>query len=449
IFHKHRMYNLGVALAEGEICVICDSDAMFTPTFIESIIGAFEQQPRSVVHLDEIRSASREFYPFNFPTFDEFLASHCPNWSGRSSKGLSKSNDMLHEANYGACMAARRDDLIAIGGSDEHLDYLGYICGPYELTFRLVNAGCTERWLGHEYLYHTWHPGESGFNIDFQGPSDGRGMSMRALEARDSGRVQPAQENGAIRALRENPRLVRRAALAHLESPEDEQWRCTARMAASDRAPAMIEAGFLGKFDVYFHRHAWYALAPGGQPFDPIKAASGEYLRGHSRDELERAIRRDRRLKNPVRKLLAALYWSSRKLAKRFLSSLGLRVGKPPDPDWHLPHIVGENFRNYDLVYFQGRFFGIEQSHGSFKPSLVNSDSPGPYVAGRSLPELKQKIIAHDDRAPKAPAKHGEIASGGARRTLRKAHALAEGPRIHSPLSKEGRGGRVESCTDN
>src|SRR5438874_5839439 len=67
IFHKHRMYNLGIVLAEGEICVICDSDAMFTPTFIEKIIAAFEANPQSVVHLDEVRSVDRRFYPFNFP----------------------------------------------------------------------------------------------------------------------------------------------------------------------------------------------------------------------------------------------------------------------------------------------------------------------------------------------------------------------------------------------
>jgi hypothetical protein len=36
-------------------------------------------------------------------------------------------------------MAARRRGLLAIGGADEHIDYLGYMCGPYELTFRLMN----------------------------------------------------------------------------------------------------------------------------------------------------------------------------------------------------------------------------------------------------------------------------------------------------------------------
>ena len=47
---------------------------MFSPTFIEKILAAFEANPQSVVHLDEVRSVDRRFYPFNFPTFEEFLA---------------------------------------------------------------------------------------------------------------------------------------------------------------------------------------------------------------------------------------------------------------------------------------------------------------------------------------------------------------------------------------
>src|SRR5262249_18537743 len=35
IYHKHRAYNAGLLAASGEIVVICDSDAMFRPSFIE------------------------------------------------------------------------------------------------------------------------------------------------------------------------------------------------------------------------------------------------------------------------------------------------------------------------------------------------------------------------------------------------------------------------------
>jgi hypothetical protein len=293
IFHKHRSYNLGIVLAEGEICIICDSDAMFRPTFIERIIAAFQENPQSVVHLDEVRSASRRFYPFNFPTFDEFLAVDCRNWTGRTTNGLNKSHDMLHEANYGACLAARRDDLLRIGGSDEHLDFLGYICGPYDLTFRLANAGCTERWLTDEYLYHTWHPGESGINLDYHGPSDGRGMSSRALAARASGQIAPGLENGAIRALRCNPEFDRRAALEFLESPADAEWREVARFGSGDRTPQLMQKAFRHSYDVYTYRGSWYGIPTCAETFDPVKANAASYrrcLRADSKQKLEHLI---------------------------------------------------------------------------------------------------------------------------------------------------------------
>lgn len=99
-------------------------------------------------------------------------------------------------------MCARRSDLIAIGGADEHIDFLGHVCGPYEMTFRLVNRGLSEVWHRHEFLYHTWHPGQAGAD-NYLGPHDGRQVSTTALDALTSGRVLPLLENASIRRLRE------------------------------------------------------------------------------------------------------------------------------------------------------------------------------------------------------------------------------------------------------
>jgi hypothetical protein len=112
-----------------------------------------------------------------------------------------ETRDVLHKRNYGACFCAKREDLIAVGGADESMDYLGHICGPYELTFRLVNAGKKEVWHDREFLYHTWHPGTDGRG-NYLGPHDGRNMSSTALNVRRTGRIQPLVENKAVQMLR-------------------------------------------------------------------------------------------------------------------------------------------------------------------------------------------------------------------------------------------------------
>jgi hypothetical protein len=200
-YHKHLMYNVGIAAARGSIVVNCDSDAVFRPTFIQTVLDEFEKDPNIVLHLDEVRNNDRRFYPFNFPSLEEITGPGAINFARGTTTGLLDREDTLHTRNYGACMAARRDDLVAIGGADEHQDYVGHICGPYDMTFRLANLGRREIWHPTELLYHTWHPGQAG-DRNYLGPHDGRHMSTTALSVRSTGRTLPLVENPAVRALR-------------------------------------------------------------------------------------------------------------------------------------------------------------------------------------------------------------------------------------------------------
>ena len=200
-FHKHLMYNVGIVLSRGRIVVICDSDAMVRETFVESILAAFEGNPQIVLHLDQFRNERRDFYPFSFPSFESVRGEGCLNHSNGHTTGLLDHDDPLHSRNYGACMAALRKDLIDIGGADEHIDYLGHVCGPYDMTFRLVNSGKQEVWHPTEFLYHVWHPGQAGYH-NYLGPHDGKQMSTRALETRRTGRVFPYVENPALQMMK-------------------------------------------------------------------------------------------------------------------------------------------------------------------------------------------------------------------------------------------------------
>jgi NAD(P)-dependent dehydrogenase (short-subunit alcohol dehydrogenase family) len=201
-YHKHAAYNVGIAAARGEIVCIMDSDAFMGPDFIANVIKAFDEDPDMALHVDEVRNVERRHYPFDYPPVEEVLAGECINWTGTTTTGLADQKTPLYTRNYGACLFARRDAVIAIGGADEHLDYMGHVCGPYDLTFRLVNAGKREVWHPTEFIYHCWHPGTDGDN-NFIGPHDGRNNSTRALNARDTGRQLPFLENPAIQKLRE------------------------------------------------------------------------------------------------------------------------------------------------------------------------------------------------------------------------------------------------------
>ncbi len=289
IYSKHRLYNFGILAAQGEICVICDSDASFTPTFIEKIMEAFAETPRAVVHLDEIRNNDHSFFPFRYPCLDEILGKGCINWNGTISVGLDDNPDMLHRANYGACMAAKRADLIAVGGSDEHLDYLGYVCGPYELTFRLVNHGLEERWLRDEYLYHTWHPNENSINTEYHGPHDGRFMSLKALEVRADGRVMPCLENPWIARVRRGKRLKLEEVLRLAADNEEPQWR-NGNQPTSWDGVYLMENDFEG-FNIYLHRDGWYGLKPSEGTFNPRRVWRYRVLiEGKSQDSVRRQI---------------------------------------------------------------------------------------------------------------------------------------------------------------
>jgi hypothetical protein len=291
-YHKHEMYNAGLLAAEGEVCIICDSDAVFGRTFLQSVALAFRKSPRVAVHVDEVRNRNRSFHPFRYPSIDEILTTPgLANWTGRTTTGLAATDDRLHQLNYGACMAARHRDLIGIGGADEHLDYLGHICGPHEMTFRLVNKGLHEVWLDHEWLYHTWHPGQAG-GQNFGGPHDGRNFSLRTLALRESRQVLPAVENPIVARLREGDHLEIHQRLEELGRLDRRDWTGFERHLTPLDPLELVEENFAG-YNIIRDGSRFIALAQGQGPYDPAKLARQEYRRaivGTSADEVRRRI---------------------------------------------------------------------------------------------------------------------------------------------------------------
>jgi GT2 family glycosyltransferase len=276
-YHKHFMYNVGIVLSDGKICIICDSDAVFNPTFLENVYNEFKKDSNIVLHVDQVRNENKQFYPFNYPKIADIFGKGCLNWTGKTTTGLNNSLDMLHEANYGACMCALKEDLIAIGGADEHIDYLGYICGPYDMTFRLVNYGKCEKWLSHEWLYHTWHPGIAG-DENYGGANDGRGMSLRALEVLQTGRIEPLVENSAIKKLRSSKLETKQKLLAILENQDNSKWQRYKDILYPLESIKLVKEGYFG-FNIIYYQGKYYALAQEEGAFSLEKVVYGDYRR--------------------------------------------------------------------------------------------------------------------------------------------------------------------------
>jgi hypothetical protein len=285
-YHKHLMYNAGIVLARGEISVICDSDAMVKPGFIRAIAQAFDQDPALVLHLDQFRNNRRDLYPFSYPSFEQVEGEGCINNSGGKTTGILDGKDPIHTRNYGACMCARRSDLIALGGADEHVDFVGHICGPYDMTFRLVNHGRKERWHPTEFLYHTWHPGQAGVD-NYLGPHDGRHVSTTSLAALSSRRVRPLLENPAVRRLRERPQTPAEALLPMLIRPEGPaEWR-REKLESGAVTPAFdaddLHVGYHRGYSIYkdgavFYAHLAIEEHRGRKPAEYEKYAEADTL---------------------------------------------------------------------------------------------------------------------------------------------------------------------------
>jgi hypothetical protein len=371
LYHKHLMYNAGIVLGRGDVLVFCDSDAMARESLVEAIITEFARDRLIVLHLDQFRNMRRDFYPFNFPSFDDVLGPGCINNVGGRTKGIAAAEDPLHDRNYGACMAARREDLIAIGGADEHVDYAGHICGPYDMTFRLVNFGRREVWHDTEFLYHTWHPGQAGVD-NYLGPHDGRHMSTTSLEALVTRRVRPYVENPAIRTLREERCVDIEACEGQIIAPDRTAAWAIERLgrqpvagpAAEDR-PVSDYRGFrVVRHDTRFAAHL---IIEDGRP----PASYSRVLDGASLAEVHHKIDRAIRGLPRAASVFGSLYLAACQSVVTsgiVLRGVGAWVAALPARAWRAARLLGQ--RTVDRV----RRFVMQQTRasGSLVSLIVN-----------------------------------------------------------------------------
>lgn len=206
-YHKHIGYNIGVLHARGDLICVCDSDAVFPPDFVRSVFRSFRIEgdgPAIPIVLMHYEWRTSLLYPDGLTDTESLKDSVRWQWWPLI-------------VNEGACMTVRRSDAIRFGGFDEHASYSGYLCGPYDLGWRLVNAGWPEIWHDESVaLWHFAHPDPIGTNgqraslkqlLEKAYPHI-HGHALTAVEAFSTGRFQPLRENPEIWALRMADRRI-------------------------------------------------------------------------------------------------------------------------------------------------------------------------------------------------------------------------------------------------
>jgi hypothetical protein len=156
----------------------------------------------------------------------------------------------------------------------------------------------------------------------------------------------------------------------------------------------LINKAIHGTFDVYSYRGGWYAIPTCDETFDPDKVKAGFYspcLRGNSRVDLDRTIRRHQRCKG-VQRALNAGNKLSQKLWRGSLELVGFRFDLPFDPEGAVPQTVLQGVRGHNIVHYRSAFFGVPWSLGPFDPALAELDDNGPYLRGLSSGEVRIKI---------------------------------------------------------
>jgi hypothetical protein len=119
----------------------------------------------------------------------------------------------------------RTVDVLRFGGFDEHRSLQGYLCGPYELGWRLVNAGLPEIWHNESMAsWHFQHPEPLGLKPGMFSLKMWREVAhphvdyhaLTAVDAFSSGRLLPLKENPEIH--------VRRMALRRIGTKFEEKY---------------------------------------------------------------------------------------------------------------------------------------------------------------------------------------------------------------------------------
>ena len=230
--------NVGIVASRGEIVTLLDVPALVTPSFVRSIADHFLGEPSSVLHLDAVVASTVESSVKQSP---EHVLRHATNWARFRTVGTANADDAWRVRDYSACLSALRNDLVLVGGVEQHRAMYGRGVS-HELTWRLGQAGRREVWHRREFVFRTGQRGEA-----YGVPSVHREVSPLAQDIRRTRRTQPLVRNGAFISLRS---FEIGPALAEVlrEEPRQAWWNSVCSTAFIDGRIAAAEGRHLEAF---------------------------------------------------------------------------------------------------------------------------------------------------------------------------------------------------------
>lgn len=144
--------NIGICMAEGEIVVFIDDDAIPEPEWLQQLAVAYDA-PSIGGAGGQVYDHTGYKFQYEFSTADRLANA---NWAaGRPTEHLCFPGSFQFPYLQGTNASFRRSALMEVGGFDEELEY--YL-DETELCCRLVDAGYVIRQLDKAYVHHKFAP---------------------------------------------------------------------------------------------------------------------------------------------------------------------------------------------------------------------------------------------------------------------------------------------------
>ena len=163
-WHLSECLNKGIENAKGDFLIIPDGDILVESDFLKTAQVELERNSKLVLY---------------FRRWDELENDHGED--SYNIEYLKSKTKLYNSTNYAGCIAISKENLLEVGGYEEHSVFQKAGANSKELYLRLRNSGLDIKWHSKK-VYHPWHP--------FSGNSD-KNLSLVKILAKSHHWINP------------------------------------------------------------------------------------------------------------------------------------------------------------------------------------------------------------------------------------------------------------------